>query len=46
MTFATVIAVPLGILLTNYRKFAEPVIGVTAITQTIPSLALLDLYYL
>lgn len=41
MTFATVIAVPLGILLTNYRKFAEPVIGVTAIAQTIPSLALL-----
>ncbi len=41
MFLGILIAVPLGILLTNFRKYAEPVIGVTAIAQTIPSLALL-----
>lgn len=41
MSFAIVIAVPLGIILTNFRRYAEPVIGVTAVAQTIPSLALL-----
>lgn len=41
MLVATIIAVPLGILLTNFRKYAESVIGVTAVAQTIPSLALL-----
>lgn len=39
--FAIIIAVPLGIILTRYRKVAEAVIGVTAVAQTIPSLALL-----
>ena len=34
------IALPLGILIARYRKYAEPVIGVTAIFQTMPSLAL------
>ncbi|MGE6489436.1 ABC transporter permease [Paenisporosarcina sp. NPDC076898] len=34
------IALPLGILIARYRKYAEPVIGITAIFQTIPSLAL------
>ncbi|WP_277586260.1 ABC transporter permease [Psychrobacillus antarcticus] len=34
------IALPLGILVARYRKLAEPVIGITAIFQTIPSLAL------
>lgn len=34
------IALPLGILVARYRKIAEPVIGITAIFQTIPSLAL------
>ncbi len=34
------IALPAGILVARYRRFAEPVIGVTAILQTIPSLAL------
>lgn len=34
------IAVPLGMLISRYRKYAEPIIGVTAIMQTIPSLAL------
>lgn len=41
MFFAILISVPLGILLTGFRKFAEPIIGVTAVAQTIPSLALL-----
>ncbi|TKC16744.1 ABC transporter permease [Robertmurraya kyonggiensis] len=41
MIIAIVIAVPLGIILTRYKKFAEPIIGVTAIIQTVPSLALL-----
>lgn len=34
------IALPTGILIARYRRFAEPIIGVTAIFQTIPSLAL------
>lgn len=34
------IALPLGILIARYRSYAEPVIGVTAVFQTIPSLAL------
>ncbi|MEK3980349.1 ABC transporter permease [Psychrobacillus sp. FSL K6-2836] len=34
------IALPLGILVARYRRVAEPVIGITAIFQTIPSLAL------
>ncbi|GBF12398.1 ABC transporter permease [Tepidibacillus infernus] len=38
---AILIAVPLGILLTRHRKLAEPIIGITAVFQTIPSLALL-----
>lgn len=38
---AILIAVPLGILLTRYRKLAEPIIGITSVIQTIPSLALL-----
>ncbi|MBZ4654675.1 MAG: ABC-type transporter, integral rane subunit [Peptococcaceae bacterium] len=41
LLFAILIAVPLGIILTRYRRFAEPVIGITAVVQTIPSLALL-----
>lgn len=39
--FAILIAIPLGIFLTRHRKLAEPLIGVTAVAQTIPSLALL-----
>lgn len=35
------ISVPLGILLTRYRRLAGPIIGITSIFQTIPSLALL-----
>lgn len=37
------IAIPLGVLVARYRKFAEPVIGITAVLQTIPSLALFGL---
>lgn len=40
---AVVIAIPLGIYLTNKKKIAESIIGISAILQTIPSLALLGL---
>lgn len=40
---AVFIAVPLGIYLTSHKRAAEPIIQVTAILQTIPSLALLGL---
>jgi len=41
MIIAILIAVPLGILLTRTPKLAEPIIGLAALVQTIPSLALL-----
>src|SRR5688572_12907079 len=41
MLFVVVIAVPVGIMLTRYQKLAEPIIGVTSVFQTVPSLALL-----
>ena len=41
--FAVIIAVPLGIYLTKKARIAESIIGVTAVLQTIPSLALLGL---
>ncbi|RST74378.1 ABC transporter permease/substrate-binding protein [Siminovitchia acidinfaciens] len=41
--FAVLIAIPLGIFLTRKKKAAESIIGITAILQTIPSLALLGL---
>lgn len=34
------ISLPMGMIIARYRRYAEPVIGVTAIFQTIPSLAL------
>lgn len=43
LALANLIAIPLGILLTRYRRLAEPVIGFAGIFQTIPSLALLGL---
>ncbi|ARJ39193.1 glycine/betaine ABC transporter permease [Sporosarcina ureae] len=43
LLIAVLIAVPLGIYLTNRRKMAESVIGASAVLQTIPSLALLGL---
>lgn len=41
LILANLIAIPLGILLTRYRRWSELVIGITAVFQTIPSLALL-----
>ncbi|MHA6250805.1 ABC transporter permease/substrate-binding protein [Oceanobacillus sp. CAU 1775] len=41
--FAVIIAVPLGIYLTKKDRIAEGIIGVSAMLQTIPSLALLGL---
>lgn len=41
--FAVLIAIPLGIYLTNKKKVAESIIGISAVLQTIPSLALLGL---
>ncbi|MCM3755883.1 osmoprotectant update ABC transporter permease/substrate-binding subunit OpuFB [Sporosarcina aquimarina] len=43
LVFAVLIAIPLGIYLTNKRRIAESVIGASAVLQTIPSLALLGL---
>ncbi|PLS17285.1 glycine/betaine ABC transporter [Bacillus sp. M6-12] len=40
IVLATLIAIPLGIFIARRRKFAEPIIGVASIFQTIPSLAL------
>jgi osmoprotectant transport system permease protein len=40
MAFATVIAVPTGIWLTRAPRWAKPIIGLTNILQTIPSLAM------
>lgn len=41
LVLANSIAIPLGILLTRFKRWADPVIGVTAVVQTVPSLALL-----
>ncbi|WP_397537797.1 osmoprotectant update ABC transporter permease/substrate-binding subunit OpuFB [Rummeliibacillus pycnus] len=41
--FAVIIAIPLGIFLTKKKQMAEIIIGITAVLQTIPSLALLGL---
>ncbi|MBD1373499.1 ABC transporter permease [Hazenella sp. IB182357] len=41
VAIATCIAVPLGIILTRKQRIAEPIIGITGLFQTIPSLALL-----
>lgn len=41
LIIAIVIAVPLGIILTRYKRVSEPVIGLAAVVQTIPSLAIL-----
>lgn len=43
LLLANLLAIPLGVLLTRYQKWAEPIIGVAAVFQTIPSLALLGL---
>ncbi|MBY8914941.1 ABC transporter permease/substrate-binding protein, partial [Bacillus sp. YC2] len=41
--FAVIISIPLGIYLTRKQKLSEVIIGITAVLQTIPSLALLGL---
>lgn len=41
LILAILVAVPLGIFLTRYRRFADSIIGITAVFQTIPSIALL-----
>ncbi|WP_173916398.1 ABC transporter permease/substrate-binding protein [Halobacillus sp. Marseille-Q1614] len=41
LVIATLISVPLGLYLTRKQKVAEPIIGATAVLQTIPSLAVL-----
>ncbi|UOQ84095.1 osmoprotectant update ABC transporter permease/substrate-binding subunit OpuFB [Gracilibacillus salinarum] len=44
LLFAVLISIPLGIYLTKKGKIAEPIIGIAAVLQTIPSLALLGLF--
>ncbi|MCA9652691.1 MAG: ABC transporter permease subunit [Myxococcales bacterium] len=41
VSLAIIVAVPLGLVLTRRERWAGPVIGATAVIQTIPSLALL-----
>ncbi len=41
LVIAILIAVPAGLVLTRYKRVAEPIIGVSAVMQTIPSLAVL-----
>lgn len=43
LLFAVGIAIPLSIYLTRHKKLAEPLINMSAVLQTIPSLALLGL---
>lgn len=40
ISIACLISLPLGIWVARAKRFAEPIIGITAILQTIPSLAL------
>lgn len=44
LLFAVIISIPLGIYLTKKEKIADSIIGITAVLQTIPSLALLGLF--
>lgn len=43
LLLAGIIAIPLGIYLTKRERIAEGIIGITAVLQTIPSLALLGM---
>jgi osmoprotectant transport system permease protein len=43
MIFATVIGLPLGVLLTRKQRLAKPVLAIANVLQTIPSLALFGL---
>lgn len=44
LLIALVIALPLGILITRYRRLEGPMIGVLSVLYTVPSLALLVLF--
>ncbi len=44
LLFAVLISIPLGIYLSKKAKIAEGIIGIAAVLQTIPSLALLGLF--
>lgn len=41
LLIASLIAIPLGIVLTRYQKWASPIFAVISVIQTIPSLAML-----
>ncbi|MBO3461494.1 ABC transporter permease [Aetokthonos hydrillicola Thurmond2011] len=43
ITIATVLGIPLGILITRQKKLRQPILGIANILQTIPSLALFGL---
>jgi osmoprotectant transport system permease protein len=43
LTTATLLAIPLGVLAVRRRRFAQPILGVVGVIQTIPSIALLVL---
>ena len=43
ISIATIIGIPLGILITRNKALRQPILGVANIFQTIPSLALLGL---
>src|SRR5690625_3909820 len=40
LAIGSAISLPLGMFVARFRRYAEPIIGVTAVLQTIPSLAL------
>ncbi|MFH7027584.1 MAG: ABC transporter permease [Heteroscytonema crispum UTEX LB 1556] len=40
---ATIIGIPLGILITRYKNLRQPILGIANVLQTIPSLALFGL---
>lgn len=44
LILATLIAIPLGIIISHYKKISHVVLQITGIFQTIPSLALLGLF--
>ena len=41
LALGTAVSVPLGVLVSRYRKLAPPIVGAASVLQTIPSLALL-----
>lgn len=43
VSLAAIIAIPLGIFISQYKKWSAPILGFSGILQTIPSLALLGI---